>query len=64
MHIYAYIKVKRMVYLLDRSNFELGRDFCAAQAFQIFKLTGTALPELDRSICDFQDCSGLPRNRE
>jgi len=26
-----YTKVERMVYLLDRSDFELGRDFCAAQ---------------------------------
>ena len=27
----AYIKVKRMVCLLDRSGFEIGRNFCAAQ---------------------------------
>ena len=27
----AYMKVKRMVCLLDRSDFEIGRNFCAAQ---------------------------------
>ena len=27
------MKVKRMVYLLDRSDFELGRDFCAAHGW-------------------------------
>jgi hypothetical protein len=29
-YIDAYIKVKRMVCLLDRSGFEIGRNFCAA----------------------------------
>jgi len=37
----AYIKVKRMVCLLDRSGFEIGRNFCAAQLTNFYS---TPLP--------------------
>jgi hypothetical protein len=45
--VYIY-KVKRMVYLLGRSDFELGQDFCAAQLCPRGFLRGHLLGWLDQ----------------
>jgi hypothetical protein len=42
----VYIKVKQMVYLLDRSGFELGRDFCAAQRLAVVAPSQSSFPRV------------------